>query len=241
MENAVYIGLSQQMALRRQMDITANNIANLNTTAFKGVHPMFQEFLVDEPHQQSKMSYVQDYGVYHDRTEGVIEHTARPLDMAIAGDGYFTIETEAGLRYTRNGSFGVDPEGNIVTAKGDFLLDETGRAIQVDINSPNVEIASDGTVNLGNDTTVKIELMTFDNQQLLKQIGDGYYKADDIEPTPALNAKVIQGSLEKSNVQPILEMTTMMDILRNYQSAQKLLDAQNDMQLKAIEELPSIQ
>lgn len=240
MENAVYIGLSQQMALRRQMDITANNIANLNTTAFKGVHPMFEEYLVNEQ-QQSSMSYVQDYGVYHDKSEGVMEHTARPLDMAINGDGYFTIETDAGLRYTRNGSFSLDPEGTIVTSRGDYLLDETGRPIQVDINSPDVEIATDGTVNLGNGETVKIELVAFDNQQLLKQIGSGYYDAEGIASNPAVNTKLIQGSLEKSNVQPILEMTTMIDIMRNYQAAQKLLDAQDDMQMKAIEELPAIQ
>lgn len=240
MENAVYIGLSQQMALKRQMDITANNIANMNTTAYKGVHPMFEEFLVDEP-AASKMSYVQDYGVYHDNQEGVLEHTGRPLDMAITGTGYFSVETEQGIQYTRNGSFKLDPDGNIVTSRGDMLLDENGNSIQLDVTATDVSIAPDGTIDLGEGETAKLELMSFDNDQLLKQVGNGYYDASDAEENPSIDSRIVQGSLEKSNVQPILEMTSMIEILRSYQSAQKLLDAQHDMQMKSIEELPAVQ
>ncbi|MFT6559250.1 flagellar basal-body rod protein FlgF [Sneathiella sp.] len=240
MENSIYIGLSQQMALKRRMDITANNIANMSTTAFKNVHPLFEEYLVKDP-KATDMSYVQDYGVYHDKTEGAIQQTGRPLDLAISGNGYFTIETDNGNRFTRNGNFKLDPDGFVVTQNGGYLLDEGGDRIQVSEEQPDIEIAPDGTVNLGIEETKKIDLVFFQNEQLLTQVGNGYYDAGNIRPRPSEDAKVLQGSLEQSNVQPILEMTAMVDILRTYQAAQKLLDAEHDMQMKSIEELPSIQ
>ncbi len=240
MENAIYIGLSQQMALKRRMDITANNIANVNTTAFKGVQPLFEEFLVDKP-STPKLSYVQDYGVYHNNTEGAIQQTDRPLDFAISGDGYFSIETDAGTRYSRNGNFKLDADGTIITQSGDVLLDETGSPIRLNQNNTEIELAPDGTLTIGEGQIQKLEIVYFENEQLLKQQGDGYYDAGDNEALPSETARVLQGSLEKSNVEPILEMTSMVDILRSYQAAQKLLDAEHDMQMKAIEELPAIQ
>ncbi len=240
MENAVFIGLSQQMALKRQLDITANNLANVNTTAFKSEHPLFEEFLVENFSDRS-MSYVQDYGSYRDLREGEFSHTGRPLDAAINGEGYFTIETDQGIRFTRNGSFRLDPEGNIVTINNNFLLDETGRKITVDQQFQEVSFAPDGTVTTAPGQTQKIELVRFDNPQILKQVGDGLYDSEGFEPVPAVEAKIMQRTLEKSNVQPILEMTAMIDIMRAYQSAQKLLDAEHDLQMKSIEEMPAVQ
>lgn len=240
MENAVFIGLSQQMALKRQLDITANNLANVNTTAFKSEHPLFEEFLVANFADRS-MSYVQDYGSYRDLREGEFSHTGRPLDAAISGEGYFTIETDQGVRYTRNGSFRLDPDGNIVTINNNYLLDETGRRITVDQQFQEISIAPDGTVTTAPGQTQKIELVRFNNPQILKQVGDGLYDSEGFEPAPAVEAKILQRTLEKSNVQPILEMTAMIDIMRAYQSAQKLLDAEHDLQMKSIEEMPAVQ
>jgi len=240
MENAIYIGLSQQMALKRRMDITANNIANMNTTAFKSVHPLFEEYLVDRK-VSDKMSYVHDYGTYRNRQEGAVQQTSRPLDIAITGEGFFTVETENGERYTRNGNFKLDAEGNIVTQNGDFLLDETGSPIQINQDNPDIDIAPDGTITLGAEQTQKLQIVKFENSHNLKVLGNGYYDADGEEAIPAEEATLHQGSLEQSNVQPILEMTSMVDVLRSYQAAQKLLDAEHDMQMKSIEELPAIQ
>lgn len=240
MENAIYIGLSQQMALKRRMDITANNIANMNTTAFKSAHPLFEEYLVDKK-AGDQMSYVHDYGTYRSVQEGALEPTNRPLDLAIKGDGFFTIGTDNGPRYTRNGNFKLDTEGNIVTQRGDFLLDEKGSPIQINQENMDLDIASDGTVTLGPEETEKLQLVKFENSHDLKVEGDGYYNAGEEEPIPTEKASILQGSLERSNVNPILEMTTMVDVLRSYQAAQKLLDAEHDMQMKSIEELPAIQ
>lgn len=239
MENAAYIGLSQQMALARRLEITANNMANINTTAFKGESPLFEEYLITEP-DMPEMSYVHDYGTFRDMQEGVLNHTGRPLDLAISGDGFFTIETDDGPQYTRNGSFRLDPDGILVTNDGDPVLNERGQPIQVDMEFRDVLITQDGTINTAPDETDKIDLVRFDNSQALKKVGNGLYSAEDQEPIVAENASILQGSLEKSNIQPILEMTTMIDIMRSYQSAQKLLDTGHEIMMKSIEELPAI-
>ena len=240
MENAVFIGLSQQMALKRRMDITANNLANVNTTAFKSEHPLFEEFLVEKS-TESSVSYVQDYGSYRDLREGEFTRTGRPLDLAISGDGYFTIQSDQGIRYSRNGSFRLNPNGDIVTINNEPLLDENGRVITVDVQNQETSIAPDGTVTTAPGQTQKIGLVSFDNPQILKQVGNGLYDAGDYTGQPAVEAKIMQRTLEKSNVQPILEMTAMIDIMRAYQSAQQLLDSEHDLQLKAIEEMPTVQ
>ena len=239
MENAVFIGLSQQMALKRRLDMTANNLANVNTTAFKSEHPLFEEFLVERLNQHG-ISYVQDYGSYRDLREGEFTHTGRPLDLAISGEAYFSIETPEGIRYTRNGSFRLDPDGYIVTINNQPLLDENNRKIAVDVQFQEVSIAPDGTVTTAPGQTAKIGLANFENPQVLKQVGNGLYDAEDYQPQPPTDVKIMQRTLEKSNVKPILEMTSMIDIMRAYQSAQQLLDSEHDLQMKAIEEMPAV-
>jgi len=240
MENAVSIGLSQQMALKRRLDMTANNLANVNTTAFKSEHPVFEEYLVKEQNGDA-ISYVQDYGSFRDLREGEFTRTGRPLDIAIAGDGYFSIETPDGVRYTRNGSFRLDPDGNVVTIANQALLDEDGRKIAVDLTYKEVSVAPDGTVTTAPGQTQKIKVVTFENQQILKPVGNGLYDSEEFRPIDAPDVQIMQRTLEKSNVKPILEMTSMIDIMRAYQSAQQLLDSQHDLQMKAIEEMPTLQ
>lgn len=240
MENAVFIGLSQQMALKRRLDMTANNLANVNTTAFKSEHPLFEEFLVERANQDD-VSYVQDYGSYRDLREGEFTHTGRPLDLAISGEGYFSIETAEGIRYTRNGSFRLDPDGNVVTINNEALLDENNRKITIDLQFQEVSIAPDGTVTTAPGQTAKIGLVNFENPQILKQVGNGLYDAEDFRPEAAVDVNIMHRALEKSNVQPILEMTAMIDIMRAYQSAQQLLDSEHDLQMKTIEEMPTLQ
>jgi flagellar basal-body rod protein FlgF len=240
MENAGYIGLSQQMALARRLEITANNLANLNTTAFKGESPIFEEYLVTEP-DMPEMSYVHDYGTFRDMQEGEFNHTGRPLDVAINGDAFFVIDTENGLRYTRSGSFRINEDGILVTNEGDQVLNDTNQPIEIDLEFRDVVIAPDGTLSTGPDNIDRIGLSRFDNPQALKKIGNGLYSAENAEPLPAENSEMLQGTLERSNISPILEMSSMIDILRSYQSAQQLLDTGHDLQMKTIEELPAIQ
>ena len=130
METSTYIALSRQMALRRELDIVAHNIANAETPAYKAERMIFREFLA-KPEFREKLSFVQDIGLSRDLSEGPLATTGNPLDLAISGDGYFVIETALGDRYTRHGRFQLDAEGQLVTGTGDVVQSDAG-AIQVD-------------------------------------------------------------------------------------------------------------
>ena len=110
MDNAIYVTLSHQMALRRHMDIIANNIANSNTAAYKSEAPLFQEFLIQSS-GDSEVSFVRDFGTIRNVDEGAFAPTSSPFDLAIHGAGYFVIETPNGDRYTRSGHFSFQRSG----------------------------------------------------------------------------------------------------------------------------------
>jgi flagellar basal-body rod protein FlgF len=239
MENAAYIGLSQQLALRRRLDVTANNLANMNTTAFKAENVMFSEYLMKED-ARSKLSFVQDHAVYWDLKEGKLVSTGNSFDVAISGEGYFTVETENGPRYTRNGHFRLDGAGQLITDTGNPVLDDQGAPILINTADGAVTIAEDGTISNDFGPVARLQAVTFEDARYLKKIGDGLYEAGDQVPEPNLDATLLQGMTETSNVEPIVEMTRMIEIMRSYQSAQKMLEAENDMQRKAIDRLPKV-
>src|SRR5262249_30237242 len=121
METASYVALSSQMALTRQLDIVANNLANASTPAFKAERVLFAEFVT----QAGGPSSVQDFGTPRDTKQGALSRTGNPLDVALQGSGYFALQTPLGVRYTRNGRFQLDPNGQVVNAQGYALLDGT--------------------------------------------------------------------------------------------------------------------
>jgi flagellar basal-body rod protein FlgF len=146
MENPGYIALSRQMVLRRQMDLLANNLANLTTPGYRGESMLFVEHLKPtQPREQ--VAFVQDLATVRDLRAGPMSHTGNPLDLAIKGEGYFAVETPEGERYTRAGGFTLDPDGQIVTVKGYPLLGKGGAPITVPPDSGAVTVARDGTVS----------------------------------------------------------------------------------------------
>lgn len=237
-ENTAYIVLSRQTAMRRQMDVIANNIANMGTTAFKSAQMLFEEFLV-EGDAGNKMSFVTDIGTARNLTEGEFMRTQNPLDLAIRGRGYLVVETDEGERYTRNGSLRVDAEGFLTTTYGHKILDNTGRAIQLDPNDPTLTVARDGALTGGQGPIGRLAVVTFENEQSLEQVGAGLYKTDG-DPEPAEDATVEQGMLENSNVEPILEMTRMIELSRNYQSTNTMINREDDVRRRAIERLGAV-
>jgi flagellar basal-body rod protein FlgF len=234
MENTAYIALARQMAMHHQMDVIANNLANMNTSGFKSEKMLFEEYLM-RLLSQEQLSFVQDYGVTRDMGPGSFERTGDPLNMAINGAGFFAVETPQGTRYTRNGRFQLDQEGKIVTSEGFALLDEGEQPIVLAEDAGKPTIARDGTISNENGEVIgRIRAFIFENEQGLHKEGSSLYAAD-ASPSPAENAWIEQGMLEMSNVEPIAEMTTMVDVLRAYQGMQSLIEQDHDMKLKAIE------
>lgn len=239
MENAVYIGLSQQIAMQRQMDVIANNLANANTPAYRGERVMFQEYLVRSGAGTEPLSFVQDYGTLRDVKEGELKPTGNPLDIALNGKGFLTVSTPDGERYTRNGHLRLNAQGELSTPDGDPVLDDRGQPIRIDMRDGSVTIADDGTISNSTGTVARLKLVNFDNQQDMRKVGGSLYATSET-PKPPTALHVQQGMIESSNVEPIVEMTNMLQLLRNYQSAQQLMQIDMDRQRQGIERLAKV-
>lgn len=236
------IGLSYQMALQRQLEVVANNVANMNTTAFKGEATLFEQHLVKtlstDPTAR-KLTFVRDLGTLRDTGEGRIERTGGALDLAISGSGYFAVGTAAGERYTRNGHFKLDPQGRIVNEAGHPLLSEDGSTFQLEPTEKDLTIARDGSLSTSQGQKGKVKLVGFSNEQAMKKVGDSLYSSDEA-PQAQKKSDILQGSIEQSNVQPVLEITKMMNLVRTYEQVSQAMSQANDLNKEAIKELGQV-
>lgn len=237
-ENAILIGLSRQVALRSQMDMVANNIANLNTTAYKERSLLFREVLI-ETEEGDAMSYVEGYGTLRDTSDGPLRPTGNPLDVALSGPGYFVVETDDGDQYTRAGQLRVNEDGTLVTQAGDPVMDEDGKEIQFGDQSTEILIAKDGTITSANGEQFRLAVVSFRNEQALKGVAGGLYKTDEA-PQEVEEPAVLQGKLEGSNVVAIEQMTRMIEVQRAYESMQNMIKTDNELQTDAISRLGAV-
>lgn len=242
MDNTLLIGLSQQMAMRRQMDIISNNIANMSTTAFKAEDVLLNEYPVQVDAGELgllDLSFVEDVSIIRNLAEGPMEHTDSPLDLAISGEGFFTISTPAGERYTRNGHFTLDGEGRIATHDGNPLLDASGSVIVIGPEETDLTIAHDGSVSTSAGSKGRIALVQFLQPADMEAIGSSLYKTDQ-QPEPAQGVSIVQGALEQSNVSPVLEMTKMLEMVRAYQAVSNLMERANELSRRAVRDMGQI-
>jgi flagellar basal-body rod protein FlgF len=255
MPNALLIGLSRQTTLQRELDIIANNIANLNTTGFKSDNPVFSEFLTSSASEDRfampdrRVSFVQDRTSWHDMSQGPFEHTGNPFDVAIDGNGMLVVQTERGERYTRAGALQINNRGELVTGSGDKVMGDSG-PIVLQLTDRDVVITKDGTIKVreGNSLTSdstrgKLRLVTFADPQQLQKDGASTFKAADgvqPQPVPDANANVVQGSVEKSNVRSVLEMTQMIAVTRAYTDVSTMLQQQSELQRNSIQQLAEV-
>jgi flagellar basal-body rod protein FlgF len=243
METTNYIALSRQAGLRRELNLVANNMANLNTPAYQGESMMFVEYLADTQHGKTgEMSFVQDLSTVRDLTEGPMKRTENPLDLAISGRGYFTIQTEDGPRYTRNGAFQLNDQGEIVNKANQPLVDANGNPIQVPGDAQSIEIGEDGTIATEFGPIARLEPVAFENEQLLNKRANGLYEAREEQAAePAEDARVLQGMIEGSNVEGVVEMTRLIDLSRSYASANKFTESEHERILRAVRTLVASQ
>lgn len=227
MENSIYVALSRQMAVQRQLDVVSNNIANMNTAGYKNQRMLFTEFL-EKPGLHEKVSFVQDRAVVRDLQTGPMTQTGNPLDLALTGQGYFTVDTANGPRYTRAGNFRLNDQRQIVDGGGLPVLGDNGQPLAIPPNTTDIKVSGDGTVSTELGQVGKLNVVTFKNEQFMTEVGAGLYVTDE-EPQPApAETKVAQGLLEQSNVKPVVEMTQMIEIQRQYASAQRLVDSEHE-------------
>ncbi len=242
MENTLFVALSRQVTLRRQMDVVANNIANMNTTGFKGEKMMFVEHLVRSKGADNilgeKLNYVRDIATVRDTTKGHINQTNNPLDLALTKDGYFVIETQSGEKYTRNGRFQLDATGQLVNQSGDPVMSNTGQPFFFGPTDTDINIASDGTVSTENGTLGRLRVVSFESEMKLKQTGAAMFTSSDANPPTDIEIPtVLQGALENSNVQPIIEITKMITVSRQYDGIKNFIGKEDERQKTMIREL----
>jgi flagellar basal-body rod protein FlgF len=247
MENSLLVSLSQQLATYRAMDVIANNIANVSTPGFKRDSAKFEEYVaMMRPAEGQKgmqpVSFVKDAGVTRDTGQGNIEQTGAPLDLAISGKGYFAVQTPAGLRYTRDGHFSLDGNGNLVTSQG-YQVQGDGGAITIAPTDGDINIAPDGMISsvvrgVGNQLG-KIKVVDFADDSLLTKQGSSLYSTGQTPNTPA-TVNIRQGALEASNVQPVIEISKMLEVQRAYEATANLSKSEEDMMSQAIQQLGQV-
>lgn len=243
MDISTYVLLSHEQALRRRLDVTANNMANSSTVGFKREQPVFHEYVErtdDAPVQSARnTSYVLDFGAIHDTSMGVFQPTGNPLDVMIDGPGYLAVEApDGGTAYTRAGFIKVLPSGDLSTAGGERLLDAGGKPINVPPDQlRGLSVAADGSVKGPSGVLGQLAVTVFADETNVSPRGDGMMAGSGGRILSPTETKLIAGGVEGSNVQPIAETTAMIDILRSYQSSQRMTQAMDDLRKNAIDRL----
>jgi flagellar basal-body rod protein FlgF len=244
MDNASLVSLSSQLAAYRSMDVIANNLANVSTPGFKRESVQFEQYVLpvkpaeDQKGSQS-LTFVRDAGVVRDLTGGSIEQTSSPYDLAISGKGYFAVQTPGGERYTRNGHFGLNSEGIVVSSDGYPLLGEGG-PITVTVDDGDISFGADGSVTGKQGQLAKVRMVDFADERALSKEGACLY-ATAQSATPAANAVLNQGMLESSNVQPVLEISRMIEVMRAYEATATLAKSADEMKRQAVQKLGTVQ
>jgi flagellar basal-body rod protein FlgF len=241
MDNSLYIGLSRQMVLQRQMDIIANNIANVDTTGFK-VESLLLKADSETPRPAEgaprPIQFVASDGVARDFGQGSIRATGAPFDLALEGQGYFQVATPQGNRLTRDGRFHLDETGKLVTETGAAVLDDGGGEIVLDPQKGPVSIAEDGSISQDKLKVGKVGVVDFAAPGALEKAGDNLFRnTSNIQPTPAAKARVRQGMLEGSNVNSVLEITRMIEVNRAYEATAKMMESEADLSRRAVERM----
>lgn len=229
-----YVTLSRQSGLMNEMRIVANNIANSATTGFRQEGLVFSEYVKSAPNQTS-LSMARAQIRNTSQAQGTLTQTNGSFDFAIEGDGFFLIETPNGERLTRAGSFTPNAAGDLVTPDGYRVLDAGGAPVFIP-QGPQIGVASDGTISADGQPLGQIGVvMPTDPLDLQREDGVMFRSDSGFEPTD--NARVLQGFLESSNVDPILQVARMIEVQRAYEMGQSFLEAEDERIRAAVKSL----
>lgn len=247
MNQAMHEIVSGFLVQEIRLEVLANNMSNINTSGFKGDSVFFQvsdlsESKKNNPQEDSISGMSRNsfpglpFGTFTNFSEGQLKSTGNPLDLALDGNGFFCVETPEGLQYTRKGNFTLNEEGVLVSQEGLPVLGEAG---EITIDSPNFNIDDQGNIEVDGNRVDTIKIIDFSQPYPLKKVADTSFVLNDpgISGNKPEDVKVRQGFLECSNVDAIKMMTEMIDVLRGYESYQKVIQSLNDITLKSINEV----
>lgn len=236
MDNALhYLALNRQIGLAAELDIVANNVANMNTVGFRREGLAFTEY-VQAVRGEDSVSMADSGASYPSDFPGVHTQTGGSYDLALEGPGYFHVQHPDGSLLTRAGAFQLSEAGTVTTSSGLPLLDIGGAPIQIPIETKSFLISSDGTVSAGGQALTQIAVVDAD-PTVMTRVGETGFIVPDGAFEPVAEPKMSQGSLEGSNVEPIFEMSRMIEITRAYEMAQSVIEDEDERVRQAIQTL----
>lgn len=239
MVNGIYTASAGMKNMLDKTEVVSHNLANTNTTGFKKSVLLAETEVLVRRNDEWKLHQDENSklnGNYINWEKGPMVQTGENFDLALGGDAFFRIQTPAGERYTRNGSFSRNSSGELVTLNGNAVLDQGGRPIRV--GESDFKVAEDGTVFADGKATAKLGVMTFADRSGLSRVnGSLFAAAAPSTPTPAPNPQVRQGFLEGSNVSAVDAMVEMIRYNRNYEADSKALQSCDSTLEKAVNEV----
>lgn len=261
MVRGLYTAWTGMVNEQKRLDVISNNMANSNTTGYKKQNVTSQSFddelavRINDNNRDTTSRYPIGYmnlGVkigetYHDFSQGSLRETGNTYDLALSGDGFFTIQTtnkqgETTIKYTRDGSFTVNTEGYLVTKDGDYVLDTNGERIQIPgaQTAQNVAFDQHGMITVDGQQVATLGIAAFENPQALLLYGENMYEATDAAGLQESTATVNQGYLEMSNTNVIEEMVDMITITRAYEAGQKMIQTVDSTLQKAVNDIGKV-
>ena len=227
MDNASYTMLTRMSGLKRELQLVANNIANTATTGYRKEGVLFSEFVVGMGQTEPSLSMALGNTRQTVQLQGSMSQTNGQFDFAIEGDGFFQLETAQGPRLTRAGIFTPNAAGELVNPDGHRVLDAGGAPIFVPPNARDVSMARDGTLSADGVPVAQLGLVVpADPVTMTRAAGTLFAVDGDVTPVEA--PQILQGFLEQSNVDPMIEMSRMIDVQRAYEQGQNLLQREDE-------------
>ena len=244
MNNATNIAASRLVAQTRAMDITANNLANMNTPGYRAERIVFADWLsaqtrTSTPRGDRLLAYAQDRATYREQAEGTVTQTGNPLDLALSGGGYFTVQTSNGIRLTRSGRFTLQANGGVTDEAGNALLDTNQQPISITPADTQLTVTADGALSSQNGPLGKIAVVVPADPNRLTAEGGRLFRADT-RTTPVAQPRIVQGAVEDSNVQPVAELIRMIGTQRDFQLVTQFVDAEDQRHQTAIDKIAQV-
>ena len=239
MQSGLYVAISAQVALQKRLDTIADNVANANTVGFRSTEVKFED--VVSALGDRKVSFVTPGSTYLSGKAGGFTQTGNPLDFAVRGEAWFGIETPVGTVMTRDGRFTMLETGDLVTLEGFPVLDAGGAAIQLNPQEGAPEASADGMLRQNGEPIAAIGLFAFTPGENFTRFGNsGVIPTTPPEPVvDQMDVGVVQGFVEQSNVNPVLEMTQLIMVQRSFENATALIKASDRTLGEAVKALGS--
>ena len=229
MDNAIYALASKQIATFRDLEVIANNVANVNTGGYRADKAVFSSFMYNDIHDKAALPAA--HYTVSDFQEGSMQPTGRSLDIAINGAGFFMVLTPLGPRYTRNGGFRI-LDGKLATSDGYSVSSVDGQEIVFDESDVNPIITEDGKVMVGPEERGQIGVFEFANPKLMRKVGNSLFSALE-EAIPSTNSKIAQGMIEGSNVNAVMQIARLSELEKEISQTTNLIHETYNMERSA--------